>query len=64
MNLNLNYLANGIDSQLTLNFHSLAQLKYKKYVVINCVYRIYRSCTSWVNFHKGIRQAQTILTNN
>ena len=52
------------DTGLTLNFHSLAPLKYKKSVVISFVYRIFRSCTSWVNFHEGICQAKTILTNN
>ena len=52
------------DTGLTLNFHSLAPLKYKKSVIISFVYRIYRACTSWLNFHEGISQAKNILMNN
>ena len=52
------------DTGLTLNFHSLAPLKYKKSVVIGFVYRIFRSCSSWQNFHSGLEEAKVILLNN
>ena len=52
------------DTGLTLNFHSLAPLKYKKSVVIGLVHRIYRTCSSWQLFHKAMEEAQTILLNN
>ena len=35
------------DTGLTLNFHSLAPMKYKRSDVIGFVHRIYRSCSSW-----------------
>ena len=52
------------DTGLTLNFHSLAPLKYKRSVVISFVHRIYRACSSWSNFHSGITEAIEILKNN
>ena len=52
------------DTGLTLNFHALAPLKYKKSVVISFVHRIYNSCSSWANFHNGIIEATEILKYN
>ena len=52
------------DTGLTLNFHSLSPMKYKRSVVIGFVYRIYRSCSTWNLFHTAIMEAREILTNN
>ena len=49
------------DTGLTLNFHSLAPLKYKKSVVIGFVYRIFNSCSTWQLFHEGLEEAKSIL---
>ena len=52
------------DTGLTLNFHSLAPLRYKKSVMIGFVHRIYRSCSSWAMVHKGLEEAKVILIKN
>ena len=52
------------DTGLTLNFHSLAPMKYKRSVVIGFVHRIYRSCSSWYYIHLGLEKAKQILINN
>ena len=52
------------DTGLTLNFHALAPLKYKKSVVTSFVHRIYRACSSWENFDKGLNDAIEILKDN
>merc|ERR1711860_9595 len=52
------------DTGLTLNFHSLAPMKYKRSVIIGFVQRIYRSCSTWKNIHSGLESAKNILLNN
>ena len=52
------------DTGLTLNFHALAPLKYKRSVVIGFIHRIYRACSSWSHFHDSITEAKEILQNN
>ena len=52
------------DTGLTLNFHALSPMKYKRSVVISFIYRIYRSCSTWTNFHTGLTDAINILENN
>ena len=52
------------DTGLTLNYHSLAPVKYKRSVVSSFVYRIFKSCSNWQLFHEGIQEAMTILSNN
>ena len=52
------------ETDLTLNFHALAPFKYKKSVVISFIYRIFRSCSSWNNFHDGLNVARAILDKN
>jgi len=49
---------------LTLNYHSLAPFKYKKFVIIGSIYRIYRSCSSWFWIHRGLEKAKSILLDN
>ena len=52
------------DTGLTLNFHSLAPMKYKRSVMIGMVHRIYRACSSWTYIHKGLEEAKLTLLNN
>ena len=52
------------DTGLTINFHALAPMKYKRSMIINMVHRIYNSTSSWPLFHKGIDEAKTILEYN
>ena len=39
-------------------------MKYKRSVVISFVYRIFRACSTWGNFHEGMCEAKEILLNN
>ena len=52
------------DTGLTMNFHALAPLKYKKSVVSGFIHRIFRACSSWKDFHTSLTKATTILQNN
>ena len=52
------------DTGLTFNFHSLDPLRYKRSLVIGFVHRIFRSCSTWQLFHKGLEEAKLILLNN
>ena len=49
------------DTGLILNFHALALKRYKRSVVSGFVHRIFRACSTWKNFHSGMRKAKTIL---
>lgn len=52
------------DTGLTMNYHALAPKKYKRSVVIGFVYRIYRACSNWKNFHTSLESAKKILEHN
>ena len=52
------------DTGLTMNFHALAPLKYKRSTVIGLVHRIHRSCSTWKHFHSSIEKAKIILSKN
>ena len=52
------------DTGLVMNFHALAPRRYKKSVVSGFVYRIYRSCSTWENFHLSLQKAKEILEKN
>ena len=43
------------DTGLIMNYHALAPKRYKHSVVSGFVYRIYRACSSWQNFHDSSR---------
>ena len=47
-----------------MNYHSLAPKRYKRSVVSGFVYRIYRACSSWENFHNSLDKAKRILEKN
>ncbi len=52
------------DTGLILNYHSLAPKRYKRSVVSGFVYRIFRACSNWTNFHQSLEKAKTILERN
>ena len=52
------------DTGLTLNFHALAPLKYKKSVVSSFIYRIFRASSDWTQFHAGLTEALETLNCN
>ena len=52
------------DTGLTMNFHSMAPVNYKKSVVAGFVHRIHRACSSWANFHSSLVKMKKILENN
>ena len=52
------------DTGLTMNYHALAPLKYKKVVVFGLVHRIYRACSTWESFHDSIVKVKNLLHNN
>jgi len=62
--LSLIWYTKPMDTGLTMNFHALAPLKYKRAVVAGLVHRIVRSCSSWLNVHENFVRAKTILENN
>ena len=52
------------DTGLTMNFHSLSPLRYKRSTVISLIHRIFRSCSTWDYFHQSIVKAKRILKQN
>ena len=52
------------DTGLIMNYHAFAPEKYKRSVVSGFVHRIYRSCSSWENFHTSLDRAKKILNQN
>ena len=63
-NLSSSWYRKPTDTGLTLNYHALAPLKYKKSVVSSFIYRIYRASSNWKNFHDGLNSAIETLYNN
>ena len=52
------------DTGLVLNFHAIAPACYKRSVIAGFVHRIYRSCSTWENFHQSLVLAKDILEKN
>ena len=52
------------DTGLTMNFHSLSPLRYKRSTVISLIHRIFRWCSTWDYFHQSIVKAKRILKQN
>ena len=52
------------DTGLIMNYHSLAPKRYKRSVVSGFVYRIYRACSNWENFHTSLERAKKVLERN
>ena len=62
--LNSTWYTKTTDTGLTMNFHAVAPLQYKKSVVTGFIHRIYNSCSTWKNFHESVTKAKAILENN
>ena len=62
--LNSTWYTKTTDTGLTMNFHAIAPLKYKKSVVTGFIHRIYNTCSTWKNFHESVTKAKTVLENN
>ena len=52
------------DTGLTMNFHAIAPLRYKKSVVSGLVHRIHRACSTWANFDTSLSKAKKLLEKN
>ena len=52
------------DTGLIMNYHCLTPKRYKRSVVSGFVYRVYRACSSWENFHKSLDRAKKVLEQN
>ena len=52
------------DTGLTMNYHALAPLRYKRSVVSGFIYRIFYACSNWKNFDESLGKAKRILDNN
>ena len=52
------------DTGLLMNFHALAPKRYKRGVVNGFVHRIYRACSTWVNFDSSLKRAKSLLERN
>ena len=58
------WYSKSTDTGLTMNFHALAPIKYKRSVVSGMVYRIHHACSTWKHFHESLRKAKILLENN
>ena len=52
------------DTGLIMNYHALAQKRYKRSFVSGFVHRIYRACSTWKNFHDSLLNAKRLLERN
>ena len=52
------------DTGMTLNFHAIAPLKYKRNVIQGLVHRIYNATSTWDNFNIGMEDGIRILKEN
>ena len=52
------------DTGLTMNYHALAPLKYKRSTVTGLVHRIHRACSSKRNFYSSLEKAKKLLEAN
>ena len=62
--LSATWYTKSTDTGLTMNFHALAPIKYKRSVVAGLVHRIHRACSSWKNFHASLIKAKATLEKN
>ena len=63
-NLSSTWYSKPSATGLIMNYHALAPKKYKRAVVSGFVHRIYRSCSTWTNFHESLEKAKVILKRN
>jgi len=62
--LSSTWYSKSTSTGLTMNYHALASVKYKKSVVSGFVYRIFYACSSWKDFHISLKKAKRLLENN
>ena len=62
--LKFTWYMKSTDTGLTMNFHSLAPVKYKRSVVSGMIHRIIRACSTWEAIHESIVKAKKILQDN
>ena len=63
-NLSSTWYSKKTDTGLLMNFHALAPNRYKRSVVAGMVHRIFRSCSTWLNFHESLVKAKKLLNAN
>ena len=61
---NSTWYTNTTDTGLTMDFHAIAPVQYKKSVVTGFIHSIYNTCSTWKNFHESVTKAKTVLENN
>ena len=49
---------------MIMNYHCMAPKRYKRSVVSEFVYRIYRACSDWTRFHISLQRAKKVLERN
>jgi len=52
------------DTGVTMNFHYVAPLKYKRSVISRLVHRIYHVCSLWSNIHSCMIKAKKMFEKN
>ena len=62
--LSLTWYSKPTGTGLTMNYHALTPIRYKRTVVSNLVHRIFNACSSWTNIHKSLAKAKKILERN
>lgn len=62
--LSSTWYSKSTNTGLTMNYHALAPMKYKKSVVSGFVYRIYYACSSWKEFNVSLKKAKKLLECN
>lgn len=63
-NLTSTWYSKSTDTGLTMNFHAIAPMKYKRSVVSGMIYRIHHACSTWKNFTESVEKAKILLQNN
>jgi hypothetical protein len=62
--LNSTWYQKPTDTGLTMNYHSLAPVKYKRSVISGLVHRIFRACSTWRAVHESLWKAKEMLLKN
>ena len=63
-NLSTTWYTKPTDTGLTMNFHAMAPMKYKKSVVSSLTHRIHRACSTEKHFQESLIKGRQILENN
>ena len=63
-NIETEWYRKKTDTGLTINYHSMAPMKYKRSMAINLIHRIWNATSTWETLDKGIQEAKRILEYN